>query len=362
MVQWSPDTTILPGGYLYHESSIKGFSLTHFSGRGCISYQDVPFMPIIGPIVSSPAHRNIYAASFSHNNEAASPGYYNVHLDSNIDVALTVTPRSGFGRFTYPSSPNATMLIDVGDSASGNTDAGTGVQIVGNNQVIGSASGGHFCGKANTYTVYFAATFDHPFTAFGTWKGDTVTPNTRSSDGQHSGAYITFDTTHDPVIQVKVGLSFVSTANAQINVDQEDHGWNFEAVQQEARAAWNEHLSAIQVTGGSLEEQQVFYTALYHTLFHPNVFSDVNGQYMGFDQKVHIASGYTQYENFPGWDMYRSLIALLALLDPRATSDMMQSLVADAEQGGGGLPRWQVANDNSGGMVGDSQDAVIATS
>jgi predicted alpha-1,2-mannosidase len=362
MVQWSPDTTILPGGYLYHESTIKGFSLTHFSGRGCISYQDVPFMPIIGPIVSSPAHRNIYAASFSHNNEAASPGYYSVQLDSNIDVALTVTPRSGFGRFTYPSSRDAVMLIDVGDSASGNTDAGTGVQIVGNNQVIGSASGGHFCGKANTYTVYFAATFDHPFTAFGTWKGDTVTPSARSSDGQHSGAYLSFDTTKDPVIQVKVGLSFVSTANAQTNVDQEDHGWNFEAVQQEARAAWNEHLSAIQVTGGTLEEQQVFYTALYHTLFHPNVFSDVNGQYMGFDQKVHTASGYTQYENFPGWDMYRSLIALLALLDPRATSDMMQSLVADAEQGGGGLPRWQVANDNSGGMVGDSQDAVIATS
>ena len=363
MVQWSPDTTILPGGYRYHESTIHGFSLTHFSGRGCISYQDIPFMPITQPIVSSPAHTKFYAAKFSHNNEAASPGYYSVHLDSsNIDVALTVTKRSGFGRFIYPSSSEATMLVNVGDSASGNADAGTGVQIVGNNQVVGSASGGHFCGGANTYTVYFAATFDHSFTSFGTWHGETVTPNSRSSDGQHSGAYLTFDTQHNTAIQVKVGLSYVSIANAQANVEQENPGWNFEAVHQSARTAWNAYLNAIQVTGGTKEEQQVFYTALYHTLFHPNVFSDVNGQYLGFDQRMHTAYGYTQYENFPGWDMYRSLIPLLALLDPQATSDMMQSLVADAQQGGGGLPRWQVANDNSGGMVGDSQDVVIATS
>ncbi len=363
MVQWSPDTTILPGGYRYHESRIRGFSLTHFSGRGCISYQDIPFMPIIGSVASSPVRSATYAAPFSHNNEEASPGYYRVHLDgSNIDVALTVTPRSGFGRFTYPSSPGATMLVNVGHSAAGNADNGTEVQIVGNNQVVGSASSGHFCGKDNTYTVYFAATFDHAFTSFGTWKGETVTANSRSSDGQHSGAYLTFDSTNNPVIQVKVGLSFVSIANAQANVKQENPGWNFETVRQSARTAWNQHLGVIQVSGGTTEEQKIFYTALYHTLFHPNVFSDVNGQYMGFDQKVHTAYGYTQYENFPGWDMYRSLIALLALLDPQATSDMMQSLVADAQQGGGGLPRWQVANDNSGGMVGDSQDVVIATS
>src|SRR3989442_4917985 len=363
LVQWSPDTTILPGGYRYHESTIHGFSLTHFSGRGCISYQDIPFMPITEPIVSSPVHSKIYAAKFSHRNEVASPGYYSVHLDSsNIDVALTVTARTGFGRFTYPSSSTATMLINVGDSASGNAVTGTAVQIVGNNQVVGSASGGHFCGGANTYTVYFAATFDHPFTSFGTWHGETVTPNSRSSDGQHSGAYLTFDTQHDPVIQVKVGLSFVSTANAQANVEQETPGWNFEAVHQSARSVCNAYLNAIQLAGGTKEEQQIFYTALYHTLFHPNVFSDVNGQYLGFDQKVHTAYGYTQYENFPGWDMYRSLIPLLAILDPQASSDMMQSLVADSQQGGGGLPRWEVANDNSGGMVGDSQDVVIATS
>ena len=134
----------------------------------------------------------------------------------------------------------------------------------------------------------------------------------------------------------------------------ENPGWDFEAVREHARAAWNAHLSAIHLTGGTFAERQIFYTALYHSLMHPNVFSDVNGQYLGFDQQIHMAQGYTQYENFPGWDMYRSQIDLLALLEPHETSDMVQSLVADAQQGGGGLPRWEVANDNSGGMVGDS--------
>ncbi len=363
MVQWSPDTTNAAGGYRYFQSTIHGFSLTHFSGRGCNAYQDIPFMPTTRPITTSPAQSSAYASAFSHRDEVASPGYYRVYLKrSNIYVALTATLRSGFGQFTYSPSTTSTMLINAGGSATGNSDVGTGIEVVGNQQVVGSASSGHFCGKANTYTVYFAATFDHPFIAFGTWNGPHVIPGSHTSFGQHSGAYVTFNTLQNPVVQVKVGISFVSVASAQANVEAENPGWDFDAVRQSARAAWNAHLGLIQATGGTPAEKQIFYTALYHIFFHPNVFSDVNGQYMGFDQHVHIARGYTQYENFPGWDMYRSQISLLALLEPRETSDMMQSLVADARQGGGGLPRWQVANDNSAGMVGDSPDVVIAMS
>jgi predicted alpha-1,2-mannosidase len=320
-------------------------------------------MPTIGPLTVSPAKSAAYTSSFSHNHEIASPGYYSVHLDTkNIQVALTVTARTGFGQFTYPPSQNAIMLINAGGSATGNADSGTGVQIVGSNQIVGSATSGHFCGQANTYTLYFAATFDTSFTSFGTWNGSTISLNSRASNGSQSGAYLVFDTTYKHMIQVRVGLSFVSVANAQANLASENPNWDFQAVRNKASAAWNQSLSVIEVSGGTAERKRIFYTALYHTLIHPNVFSDVNGQYLGFDHQVHIAQGYTQYENFPGWDMYRSLIGLLAILDPRATSDMMQSLVADAQQGGGGLPRWEVANDNSGGMVGDSIDAVIATS
>jgi predicted alpha-1,2-mannosidase len=363
MVQWSPDTTSAAGGYRYSQSIIQGFSLTHFSGRGCASYQDFPFMPTIGPIGLSPGtHWSTYTSPFSHTTERATPGYYSVRLDSvGIWVHLTVTPRTGLGEFIYPASSAATMLVNVGGSATGDSEEGTGVQIIGNNEIAGSATSGHFCGASNTYTIYFVAEFDRPFTRFGTWKGPLISPGGRSINGAHTGAYVSFDTTTKPVVRMKVGVSFVSVTGAQANLAVENPSWNFPTVCARARAAWNRRLSRIQIVGGTSAQKIIFYTALYHTLFHPNIFSDVNGQYMGFDKRIHTARGYTQYENFPGWDMYRSELPLLAVLMPKVTSDMMQSLVADAQQGGGGLPKWEVANDNSGGMVGDSQDVVIAS-
>ncbi|HWE63522.1 MAG TPA: GH92 family glycosyl hydrolase, partial [Chloroflexota bacterium] len=361
MVQWSPDTTEKAGGYRYVQSRIMGFSLTHFSGRGCAAYQDFPFMPALGSVTASPAVPARYAATYSHHGEVATPGYYHVQLGTGIAADLTVTPRTGLGRFTYPRSPAAVMLINAGGSATGDSDQGTGIQIAGANWVTGSATSGHFCGQGNTYTVYFAAQFNVPFSGFGTWNGAKVQAGSRSSSGSQSGAYLTFDTRQQRAVMVKVGISFVSVANARENLARENPGWSFDGIRQQVADSWNQALNVIQVSGGSPEQRTVFYTALYHTLFHPNIFSDANGQYLGFDQKVHIARGYVQYENFPGWDMYRSLIGLLALVNPGQTGDMLQSLVEDAAQGGGALPRWQVANDNSDGMVGDSQDVVIAT-
>lgn len=364
MVQWSPDTTNQAGGYRYDQTTIQGFSLTHFSGRGCSAYQDFPFLPSVGALPNSPFLFSDYATPFSHQQESASPGYYSVHLPAkDVQVELTATLRTGFARFTYPTSRQALLFINVGGSANGDSATGTSVQIVGQNEVIGQATSGHFCtGGSNSYTVYFAAQFDQPFTALGTWQGTLLSPGTRASSGSQAGAYLQFDTTHSRTVQVRVGLSFVSTNNALLNLQRENPTWDFVGVRAQARTAWNDMLNSIQVQGGSQAEQETFYTALYHTFIHPNVFSDVNGEYIGFDKKMHLAEGYTQYENFPGWDMYRSLIPLLAILEPQVVGDMLQSLVEDAEQGGGGLPRWEVANDNSGGMVGDPMDAVIATS
>src|SRR5207248_2284564 len=169
---------------------------------------------------------------------------------SGIQVALTVTPRTGFGRFTYPSSREATMLINAGGSATGNAADGTGVHIVGNDMVVGSASSGRFCGNANAYTVYFAAQFDQTFTGFGVWNASTVSAGARKSNGSHTGAYLSFDTTQNHVVQVKVGISFVSVKNAQQNLQQENPVWNFDTVRTRARTAWNERLNEIQVSGG----------------------------------------------------------------------------------------------------------------
>ncbi len=359
MVQWSPDTTNAAGGYRYTQHAINGFSLTHFSGRGCSAYQDFPFTPVNGPLTTSPVAG--LTTPYSHADEQAMPGYYRVRLAGGIQVALTVTPRTGFGVFTYPAGRDATLLINAGGSANGDSATGTGVRITGPMEVTGSASSGHFCGN-NIYTVYFDAQFDRPWQRAGTWNGPTLNPGSAGASGSHAGAYLTFRAMGGATtVRVKVGISFVSVTNARANLLAEDPGWNFDAVRAAAGTAWNARLNQIQVEGGTQSERIVFYTALYHTLFHPNIFSDVNGQYIGFDGTIHVAPGYTQYENFPGWDMYRSLAPLRALLQPAAMSNMLQSLVADAEQGGGGLPRWEVANDNSGGMVGDSQDIVIAT-
>ncbi len=359
MVQWSPDTTHGgPGGYLYSDTAIKGFSLTHLSGAGCFNSRDIPFMPVDGSVSSSPApDMASYATGFSHANEHASPGYYDVQLDSGIGVRLTTTSRTGFGLFTYPAAATATLLIDTGGSANGNSDAN--IQIIGGDEVTGAATSGHFCGASNSYTVYFAARFDHPFASYGTWSGSTISVSSTTSSGAQSGAYVSFDTTQALTVAVKVGVSFVSAQNALLNLQAEDPGWDFDVVRASAATAWNDLLNRVDVQGGSIQETQTFYTSLYHSLLHPNIFSDINGQYIGFDNQIHAAQGYIHYANYSGWDIYRCEIPLLAVLLPQQTGDMIQSMVND-EQQGGVLPKWAQNNAETGVMIGEPADPIIA--
>ncbi len=362
MVQWSPDTpSNLPGGYYYPDDTIKGLSLTHFSGRGCHVYQDIPFMPYIGTVLASPATQPaIYYSHFSHEREQAHPGYYGVHLDtSNTDVELTVGLHTGYGQFMYPASTNSTMLINAGSSINGNSASSVHIDS-NNNEITGSATSTVGCGSS-AYTLYFAAQFDRAFRAFGTWNNANVSHSSTTSSSPHSGAFVTFDTTQQQIIHVKVGISFVSITNAQLNNASENGNANFVTHRAAADAAWNTRLKSIEVQGGTEDEKRIFYTALYHTFLHPNIFNDVNGQYLGFDGRIHtIAQGHAHYENIAGWDQYRSLIQLRALLAPAGTSDVAQSLVTDAEQGDGHLPRWEQVNVDSHGMNGDDGSVLLA--
>ncbi len=362
MLQWSPDTpTNIPGGYYYPDTTIKDLSLTHFSGRGCQVYQDIPFMPYVGTLAASPAtHRSLYFSHFSHINESAQPGFYSVHLDDpNVDAELTVTPHTGMGQFTYPASTASTMLINAGGSINGTAHSSVTIdsQL---NQVQGSATSKVGCGN-NPYTIYFVARFDRAFHSFGTWDEGAVLPGSLSSHDRHTGAFVTFDTTSQRVVHARVAISFVSIANARANLQSENTSSDFPSLRASASAAWNARLNSIQVQGGSEAERRVFYTALYHVFFHPNIFSDVNGEYLGFDKRVHsVARGHAQYENITGWDQYRSLIQLRAILAPAETSDIIQSLLNDARQGDGHLPRWVQANADSHGMNGDDGDPLVA--
>ncbi|HZT13168.1 MAG TPA: hypothetical protein VFA29_10220, partial [Candidatus Baltobacteraceae bacterium] len=170
MLQWSPDTPSQPpsGGYLYRDTKITGFSLTHLSGAGCQVFGDFAVMPVLGE-VSDPQS---VAQSFSHEHETASPGYYSVHLDGGVDVSLTAQARSGIARFAFPASSHAGILVDAASDQAGVRDAR--VWIAGPAEIDGYAQSGGFCGMPNVFTVYFALRFDRPFDAYGTWSSGGI--------------------------------------------------------------------------------------------------------------------------------------------------------------------------------------------
>lgn len=356
MVQWSPDTPSqnAGGGYEYNDKAITGFSLTHLSGPGCSVFGDFAFLPTVGAI-SDPA---VARDAFSHSNEQASPGFYHVVLDDGVAVALTVTPRTGLGSFTFPKTAAANLLVNASSDQAGVSAAS--VRFAGDREITGSATSGNFCGMPDTFTVYFAAIFDRPFASHGTWRGSRIAPGSNTSNGAGSGAWATFDTTADASVKVKVGISYVSVAGARANLRAESPGWHLQTVRNDAIAQWRSVLGRIAVTGGTAAERATFYTALYHAMLHPNVYSDADGEYRGFDGKVHrVRSGHIEYANYSDWDIYRSEMPLVALLDPDRASDMMQSLV-DAARQGGFLPRWALVNAPTSVMGGDSVDPVLA--
>jgi predicted alpha-1,2-mannosidase len=359
MVAFSPDTpTNLPGGYYYKDTTIKDFSLTHFSGRGCVAEQDFPMMPFVGDVTS--ATFGTYASTYSHADETAEPGYYKVLLDApNVTVELTATPHTGFARFTYPATTKAALVIDTAGSINKVTASSVTIDGIGG-EVSGSATSPVGCGTGQ-YTIYFSAKFDTPFTSFGTWNGSALSDGSTTSSGTQSGAYLTFDTTHKETVLARVGVSYVSVANARANLAVENPGLDFDAVRAAADAAWNARLALVQVQGGTHADQIAFYTAMYHAFFHPNLFSDANGQYMGFDGMVHtVPAGHAQYQNVPGWDHYRTAAQLKAILIPAEASDIAQSLVNDAQQGDGHVPRWEQQAVDSHGMNGDHGSTYIA--
>ena len=347
MIQWSPDTTSRPdgGGYSYTDSAITGFSLTHFSGPGCSIAGDFPILPLTGAIPADPTSAS---ADFSHSGETAHPGSYAVTA-GGIRTQLAVTDRTGVASFTYPSTAQAQLLIKVADSADGSSAAS--FNAVGSSEITGAVTSGHFCGQPDSYTIYFAARFDRPFTASGTW-GDT--------GSSVSGGWLTFDTQHDATVGMQVAVSYVSTAGALGNLAAEAHSWSVGTVAAQATAAWNRQLGTIGISGGTPTQQQTFYTALYHASLEPSLFNDANGAYMGFDDKVHyVQPGHSQYADYSDWDIYRSEVPLLSTIDPSIASDMATSLVNDAAQGGA-LPKWPVANGYTGVMNGDSSDPILA--
>ncbi len=367
MIQWGPDTRA-DGWYHYADKTIRGFSLTHISGAGCSIYADVPILPWIADLKTPPASAPDFALSFSHANEQAHPGYYSVEFDNGVKSELTVATRAGIGRFSFPPNARPTLIFKAGASAT-NEDAkrlgdSRTIEIRGKDTLVGTVHGGAFCGVPGDYTLYFVAKFAKSFSSFGAWtdflKPDTLNAGAISATGHRSAAYVSFASAAEPIV-LKVAVSFVSVENAAANLQAEIPGWDLQAVHANAKSAWTQMLGRVQAEGGTPDQRTIFYTGLYHMLLSPNMFSDANGDYIGFDGKVRrLPTGQAQYANFSDWDIYRNVIQLQSLLLPRQTSQMMQSLVRDSEQSGW-LPKWPVANDVSYVMGGDSPAILLST-
>jgi predicted alpha-1,2-mannosidase len=357
MIAWSPDT--YPGrpdggGYDYRATRVTGYSLTHLSGPGCSAYGDVPILPTTGAIGTDPAATT---ETFSHASETAAAGYYQAALGDGVTVKLTDTTRAGIGSFTFPRTTQANLLLKLDDSQDYVNDAQE--QVIGDDEIRGSVTAGHFCDspdpRERSYTLHFDIVFSRPFTATSRWSGTSDTGATIPG-----GVALTFDTTTDQTVTAKVGISFTSIANARLNREAEIPGWDFARVRDSNRAAWNAILGKIRIAGGTAAQQTEFYTALYHSLLYPSVFSDVNGQYTGFDGKVHkVAAGHAEYANFSGWDIYRAQVQLAAMVAPAQTSDVVRSMLNDYAQTRT-LPKWSLANGETYTQVGDPADAIIA--
>jgi predicted alpha-1,2-mannosidase len=374
-----------PGGYAYSANRISGFSLTHLMGTGCAGASgDIPFMPYVGQVTTSPADdagAKIYGSTFSHADETAQAGYYKVALANGVTSELTATPRTGSGLFTYPADKPAVMFVRTAYSETGSSDAHISIDPA-TQTVSGSVTSGNFCGYIGTadrhsyYTLYFVAHFSAPFLNTGTWQDSTLRTGTTTASGgatygpkgfvpsgKGSGGWVVLDTSKSHQVGVRVGISYVSRKNAEANLRAENPaGTSFAVIRRAAHAAWNKALDPIQIEGGTHDQRVVFYTALYHSLMGENLYSDVDGRYYGMDGKVHtvVAPQHAQYATFSGWDVYRSQLQLLALLEPRIASDFAQSLLNQADQNGGEWDRWTHNSGITHVMNGDPAAPAIA--
>lgn len=334
MVQLGPDTDKPEtSGYNFANKSIKAFSLTHMSGPGCRNSGEVAFMPVTGNGSWPQPTDNTFIKA----NESASPGYYQVRFDSGTAVELTATERTGMVKFGFAESDSVGVVFNTGINGSFKTTGD--IIFTGPRSLRGEVKGGGFCNSRGNYMVYFAVKFDRDFTA---------------TDFTNNIAKVSFAPSAKPLL-MKVGISYVSQENAELNLNAENPGFDFEGVRNLATAKWDKALSTVIVNS---PQKKIFYTALYHSLLHPNLGSDVDGSYMGMDFKIH-QSARPYYVNFSGWDIYRSQVQLLAFLFPKRASDIAQSLVTAGNQCGV-LPKWANNNIETDIMSGDPGSLILA--
>lgn len=376
-VQLSPDTDNVPhnidgvyqkatykycAGYQYSDSTIVGFSHTHFSGTGHSDLGDILLMPSTGEVKLDPGTAQDpdsgYRSRFSHENEKAAPGYYEVLLsDSGVKAQLTATPRVGVHKYTFPKGEDGHVVLDLGHGIY-NYDGKvlwSILRVESDTLITGYRITN---GWARTNYTYFAISFSKPIVEYGYkdrdkvlykgfWRRFKQDKNFPEMAGKDVAAYFHFDTKSDEELVVKVALSAVSTDGAMKNLKAEAEGKSFEQLSVQAQQAWDKELSMFSVEGTE-DQKAMFYTSLYHTMINPSVYMDADGSYRGLDHNIHKAEDFINYTVFSLWDTYRAEHPLMNIIQPKRSADMVASMIAHQQQSVHGmLPIWShMGNEN----------------
>ena len=293
--------------------------------------------------------------------------FYNGQVDVDSQpVSLGSTPTTVTIASTVPTGPIGAPVVEIRTAAAGSVDLEASALSLEQESVVETTGSSHVSAHGTPVQPIPAAADGKAASPVlvaprgEEAKGEQSRTQVASATGLGSGAWVTFDATSRATVTMKVALSYVSQADAWQNLSAEDPGWSTAGVAARTYAQWNQLLDRIRIAGGTASEQTQFYTALYHCLLDPSTFSDVNGDYTGFDDQVHtVPPGQAQYANYSGWDVYRDEVPLLALIAPGPTSQMMTSLINDQAQGGW-LPKWGFANDYTDVMNGDAADPILA--
>ena len=356
MIQLSPDTSEAPNwgdasGYDYNRNTIFGFSHTRLSGTGASDLIDITLMPTSSGRTSS---------AFTHDEEKARPGYYQVMLkDENINAELTTTQRNGIHRYQYPAGKDAEIILDMDHSADkgswGRRIINSQIRILNDHAVEGYRI---ITGWAKLRKIYFYMEFSNPILTSTLRDGGRVHENTAVINGTNLHGCFRFGQLNGKPLTCKVALSSVSMENARQNMEQEAPHWDFDRYVAAADADWEKQLGKIEVKGTEVQKE-IFYTALYHTMIQPNTMSDVNGEYMAADYTTRkVANNETHYTTFSLWDTFRASHPLYTLLEPERVTDFVKSMIRQYEYYGY-LPIWQLWGQDNYCMIGNHSIPVI---